>query len=85
MKLISENMSLKKEILGFVVHGPMRIHHCNYIHMGAVEGCFPNSFFFFASMSTINPGVLWVMEEPTLIANSHPLNSILQLKIIIKF
>ena len=70
-------MSLRKEVLGFVVHGPIRIHHCNYIHMDGVGGYFPNSFFFFASMSTVDPRVLWAMEEPTLMANSHLLNSIL--------
>lgn len=49
-------MSLKKEILGFVVHGPIRIHHGNYIHMGRVGGIF-QTLFFFASTSVINPGV----------------------------
>lgn len=39
-------MSLKKKYLVFfVVHGPIRIHHGNYIHMGRVGGNFPNSFF----------------------------------------
>lgn len=84
-KLIRENMSLKKEILGFVVHGPIRIHHGNYIHMGRVGGNFPNSFFFFLQVRQLSILSFVGDAEPTLMANSHLLNSIFQLKIIIKF
>lgn len=83
LKFLNENMSLEREVVGFVAHGPISIHHCDYIHMEGVGGWFLSSFLQARQVTTM--GFFCGGRGAHLMANSHPLNSLFQLKIIIKF